>query len=125
MSGEHSKKGVGHRGKPGSSEKKHEDKTPSKKAKISGDKHKKDKEESASSIKSHKKKDDKKKNKMKKVVYYETNSSTPSTSDVESTSSKRQEHKKYSKIPLCYPHISKCAPLLFVPLGKLLYFDGE
>jgi hypothetical protein len=59
---------------------------------------------------------------MNKVVYYETDSSAPSTSDVESTSSKRQECKKCSKIPLCYPHISKRAPLLFVPLGKPPFF---
>jgi hypothetical protein len=31
----------------------------------------------------------------------------------------------YSKMPLHYPHISKRAPLLFVPLGKPPYFDGE
>jgi hypothetical protein len=60
---------------------------------------------------------------MKKVVYYETNSSSPSTSGAESTSSKRQERKKYSNIPL--PRISKHAPLLSVPLGKPPYFDGE
>jgi hypothetical protein len=52
-------------------------------------------------------------------------SSTPSTSDAESTSSKRQERKKYSKISLRYPHISKHTPLLSVPLGKPSYFDGE
>jgi hypothetical protein len=64
---------------------------------------------------------------MKKVVYYETDSSSPSTSgfDVASVTSKRHERKKYSKMPLCYPRISKCAPLLFVPLGKPPYFDGE
>jgi hypothetical protein len=63
---------------------------------------------------------------MKKVVYYETDSSTPSTSDTESsTTSKRHERKKYSKMPLRYPRISKRAPLLSVPLGKLPYFDGE
>jgi hypothetical protein len=62
---------------------------------------------------------------MKKVVYYETNSSTPSTSDAESTSSKRQERKKYSKIPLRYPRVPKRAPLLFIPLGKPPYFNGE
>jgi hypothetical protein len=28
-------------------------------------------------------------------------------------------------MPLCYPHISKRAPLLFVPLGKPPYFHGE
>jgi hypothetical protein len=62
---------------------------------------------------------------MKKVVYYETGSFTPSTSNAESTSSKRQEHKKYSKIPLRYARIPKRASLLFVPLGKPPYFDGE
>jgi hypothetical protein len=63
---------------------------------------------------------------MKRVVYYETDSSSPSTSGNESsTTSKRHEYKKYSKMPLRYPHISKHAPLLSVPLGKLPYFDGE
>jgi hypothetical protein len=62
---------------------------------------------------------------MKKVVYYETNSSSPSTSGAESTSSIRQEHKKYSKISLHYPRISKRTPLLSVPLVKPPYFDGE
>jgi hypothetical protein len=68
-----------------------------------------------------------KKKKMKKVVYYETDSSSPSTSgsDVLSVTSKHHERKKYSKMPLCYPRISKCAPLLFVPLGKPPFFDGE
>jgi hypothetical protein len=85
----------------------------------------KHKEESSSSIKSHRRGD--KKKKMKKVVYYETNSSSPSTSgsDSSSTTSKRHECKKYSKMPLRYPYISKCAPLLFVLLGKPPYFDGE
>jgi hypothetical protein len=87
----------------------------------SGDKYK---VESSFSIKSHRK-GDKKKKKMKKVVYYETNSSSPSTSSTESTTSKRYERKKYSKIPLRYPCISKRAPLLSVPLGKPPYFDGE
>jgi hypothetical protein len=86
--------------------KKIEERTPSKET---GDKHK---EESASSIKSNRK-GDKKKKKMKKVVYYEIDSSSPSTSGAESTSSKRQERKKYSKMPLCYPHIPKHAPLLY------------
>jgi hypothetical protein len=87
----------------------------------SGNKHK---EESSSSIKSHRRGD--KKKKMKKVVYYETDSSSPSTMSSESTTtSKRHERKKYSKMPLRYPRISKCAPLLSVPLGKLPYFDGE
>jgi hypothetical protein len=62
---------------------------------------------------------------MKKVVYYETDSSTPSTSDAKSTSSKREECKKYIKIPLHYPHIPIHVPLLSVPLGKPPYFDGE
>jgi hypothetical protein len=84
----------------------------------SGNKHK---EESSSSIKSHRRGD-----KKKEVVYYATDSSSPSTSNSESsTTSKRHERKKYSKMPLCYPHISKRAPLLSVPLGKPLYFDGE
>jgi hypothetical protein len=62
---------------------------------------------------------------MKKVVNYETDSSSPSTSGAESTTSKRQERKKYSKMPLRYPRIPKRAPLLSVPLGKPPYFDGE
>jgi hypothetical protein len=121
MSGEHAKKELITGEKPGSSGKKNEGKTPSKEA---GNKHKEDKDESADSIKSDKK-GDKKKKKMKKVVYYETDSSTPSTSDAESISSKCQERKKYSKIPLRYPCIPKCDPLLFVPLDKPPYFDGE
>jgi hypothetical protein len=84
----------------------------------------KHKEESFSSIKSHWRGD--KKKKMKKVVYYETDSSSPSTSRSESSiASKRHERKKYSKMPLRYPRISKHAPLLSVPLGKPPYFDGE
>jgi hypothetical protein len=63
---------------------------------------------------------------MKKVVYYKTDSSTPSTSGTESsTTSKRHERKKYSKMPLRYPRISKRAPLLSVPSGKPPYVDGE
>jgi hypothetical protein len=87
----------------------------------SGNKHK---EESSSSIKSHRRGD--KKKKMKKVVYYKIGSSSPSTSGTESsTTSKCHERKKYSNMPLCYPRISKRAPLLSVPLGKPPYFDGE
>jgi hypothetical protein len=87
----------------------------------SGNKHK---EESSSSIKSHRKGD--KKKKMKKVIYYEIDSSSPSTSSSESSvASKLHECKKYSKMPLRYPRISKRAPLLSVPLGKPSYFDGE
>jgi hypothetical protein len=68
-----------------------------------------------------------KKKKMKKVVYYETDSSSPSTSgsDTPSVTSKRHERKKFSKIPLRYPRISKRTPLLSVPLGKPPVFDGE
>jgi hypothetical protein len=64
---------------------------------------------------------------MKKVVYYETDSLSPSTSGSKSTSatSKRHERKKYSKMPLRYPRISKHIPLLSVPLGKPPVFDGE
>jgi hypothetical protein len=85
----------------------------------------KGKEESPPHVKSHRSGD--KKKKMKKVVYYETDSSSPSTSDSDATSvtSKRHEHKKYSKMPLRYPRISKRAPLLSIPLGKPPYFDGE
>jgi hypothetical protein len=68
-----------------------------------------------------------KKKKMKKVVYYETDSLSPSTSgsDALSVTSKRHERKKYSKMPLRYPRISKRAPLLSVPLGKPPVFYGE
>jgi hypothetical protein len=64
---------------------------------------------------------------MKKVVYFEIDSSSPSTSgsNAASITSKRQERKKYSKIPLHYPRIPKHTPLLSVPLGKPPTFDGE
>jgi hypothetical protein len=83
------------------------------------------KEGSPLRVKSHRSGD--KKRKMKKVVYYKTDSSSPSTSgsDTASVTSKRHEPKKYSKMPLRYPRISKRAPLLSVPLGKPPYFDGE
>jgi hypothetical protein len=82
----------------------------------------KHKEESSSSIKSQRKGE-----KMKKVVYYETDFSSPSTSGPESTSttSKRHERKKYNKMPLRYPRISKRTPLLSIPLGKPPMFEGE
>jgi hypothetical protein len=85
----------------------------------------KKKEGSPSRIRTHK--DGEKKKKMKKVVYYETNFSSPSTSgsDAASVTSKRQERKKYSKIPLRYPRIPRHTPLLSVPLGKPPTFDGE
>jgi hypothetical protein len=68
-----------------------------------------------------------KKKKMKKVVYYETDSSSLSTSssDTPSITSKLHERKKFSKIPLRYPRISKRTPLLSVPLGKPPVFYGE
>jgi hypothetical protein len=83
------------------------------------------KDGSPSRIQSHK--SGEKKKRMKKVVYYETDSFSPSTSgsDAASVTSKRQERKKYSKIPLRYPRISKRTPLLSVPLGKPPMFDGE
>ena len=86
---------------------------------------KKGKEKKSSSHKSHRSGD--KKKKMRKVVYYETDTSSTSTSDSDapSVTSKRQERKKYSKIPLRYPRISKHTPLLSVPLGKPPTFDGE
>jgi hypothetical protein len=82
-------------------------------------------EESPPRVKSHRSGD--KKKKMKKVVYYETDSSSPSTSgsDAPSVTSKRHERKKFSKISLRYPRISKHTPLLFVPLGKPPTFNGE
>jgi hypothetical protein len=105
MLGEHAKREMVTGDRREASVRKNDERTPSKEA---GDKH----EESAGSIKSHRK-GDKKKKKMKKVVYYETDSLSPSTSDVESTTSKRQERNKYSKMPLCYPRIPKRAPLHF------------
>jgi hypothetical protein len=109
MSGDHAKRASASSGRTHSRE--------------SGHKHK---EESSSSIKSQRRGD--KKKKMKKVVYYKTDSSSPSTSGSESTpivTSKRHERKKYSKMPLRYPRISKRTPLLSVPLGKPPFFDGE
>jgi hypothetical protein len=117
MSGDHAKREIVTGDKAEGSGRKNNDRTLSRE---SDDKYKK---ESASSIKSYRK-GDKKKNKMK-VFYYETNSSSPSTSDAKSTTSKRHERKKYSKMPIRYPRIPKRAPLLSVPLGKPPYFDGE
>jgi hypothetical protein len=91
----------------------------------SGESGNKKREESPPRVKLHRSGD--KKKKMKKVVYYETDSSSPSTSgsDAPSVTSKRHERKKFSKIPLRYPRISKRTPLLLVPLGKPPVFDGE
>jgi hypothetical protein len=113
MSGDHAKREIVIGDKPASSGRT-----------LSRESDNKHKEKSSSSIKSHQRGD--KKKKMKKVVYYETDSSSPSTSSSDSSvASKRHERKKYSKMPLRYPRISKRAPLLFVPLGKPPYFDGE
>jgi hypothetical protein len=114
MSGDHAKREIITGDKPASS-----GRTLSRE---SGHKHK---EESSSSTKMHWEGD--KKKKMKKVVYYETDSSSPSTSSSSNSSvaSKRHERKKYSKMPLRYTRISKRAPLLFIPLGKPPYVDGE
>jgi hypothetical protein len=134
MSGDHAKKEMETGDKPTTSHEKatseesrnkgkgKEKKTSSHKSRRSGDKKK---EGSPSRIKTHK--SGKKKKKMRKVVYYETDTSSPSTSgsDAASVTSKRQERKKYSKIPLRYPRIPKHTPLLSVPLGKPPTFDGE
>jgi hypothetical protein len=113
MSGDHAKKEMVTGEKPATSH----GKAPS------GESSKK-KEGSPSRIRTHKSGE---KKKMKKVVYYETDSSSPSTSgsDVASITSKHQERKKYSKIPLRYPRIPKHTPLLSVPLGKPPTFNGE
>jgi hypothetical protein len=115
MSGDHAKKEMVTGEKPTTSH----GKAPSRE---SGNK---TKEGSHSRIRTHK--SGEKKNKMKKVVYYETDSSSPSTlgSDAASITSKCQERKKYSKIPLRYPRIPRHTPLLLVPLGKPPTFDGE
>jgi hypothetical protein len=114
MSGDHTKKEVVTGEKPATSH----GKTPSGESSNNG-------KGSPSHTKSHRSGD--KKKKMKKVVYYETDSSSPSTSgsDALSVTSKRHERKKFSKIPLRYPCISKRTPLLSVPLGKPPVFDGE
>jgi len=115
MSGDHAKKEMVTGEKPATSL----EKPPSKESDSKG------KGESHSHNKSHQSGD--KKKKMKKVVYYETDSSSPSTSgsDTPSVTSKCHERKKFSKIPLRYPRISKRTPLLSVPLGKPPMFDGE
>jgi hypothetical protein len=115
MSGDHAKREIVTGGdKSASSGRTH--------SRESGHKHK---EEFSSSIKSQRRGD--KKKKMKKVVYYETDSSSPSTSDSElaSVTSKRHKRKKYSKMSLRYPRLSKHTPLLSVPLGKPPFFYGE
>jgi hypothetical protein len=115
MSGDHAKKEMVTGDKPVTSH----GKAPS------GESRNKGKEKESPSHKSHR--SGEKKKKMRKVVYYETDSSSPSTSgsDAPSVTSKRHERKKFSKIPLHYPRISKRTPLLSVPLGKPLVFYGE
>jgi hypothetical protein len=117
MSGDHAKKEMDTGEKPTTSH----GKATSEESRNKG----KGKEKKASSHKSHRSGD--KKKKMRKVVYYETDTSSPSTSgsDAPSVTSKRHERKKFSKIPLRYPHIPKHTPLLSVPLGKPPTFDGE
>jgi hypothetical protein len=114
MSGEHAKKEMGTGKKPATSHGKAPSGESANKMKGSPSHHK------------SRRSGDKKK-KMRKVVYYETDSSSPSTSgsDTPSVTSKRHERKKFSKIPLHYPRISKRTPLLSVPLGKPPMFDGE
>jgi hypothetical protein len=117
MSGDHTKREMETGDKPTTSH----GKTSSEESRNKG----KGKEKKSSSHKSHRRGD--KHKKMRKVVYYETDTSSPSTSgsDAPSVTSKRHECKKYSKIPLHYPHISKRTPLLSVPLSKPPVFDGE
>jgi hypothetical protein len=99
MSGAHAKKEMVTSEQPATS---HE-KAPS------GESGNKKREESPPRVKSHRSGD---KKKMKTVVYYEIDSSSPSTSgsDAPSVTSKCHERKKFSKIPLRYPRISKHTP---------------
>jgi hypothetical protein len=117
MSGDHAKKGMGTSEKPITSH----GKASSEESHTKG----KGKAKESPSHKSHRSGD--KKKKMRKVVYYETDTSSPSTSgsDAPSVTSKHQERKKYSKIPLRYSRISRHTPLLSVPLGKPPTFEGE
>src|SRR5688572_29807908 len=127
MSGEHAKKEMETGDKPTtshgstSSEESHNKRKEKKNSSNKG----KGKEKKSSSHKSHQKGD--KHKRMRKVVYYETDTSSTSTfdSDAPSVTSKRQERKKFSKIPSHYPRTSKHTPLLSVPLGKPPTFDGE
>jgi hypothetical protein len=136
MSGDHAKKEMETGEKPTTShgstsseesriKRKEKKKDSSKGKEKKSSSHHKEKKEKSSSHKPHRSGD--KKKRMRKVVYYETDSSSASTSgsDAASVTSKRQERKKYSKIPLRYPRISKHTPLLSVPLGKPPTFDGE
>jgi hypothetical protein len=126
VSGDHTKREIETGDKPTTSHgstSSEESRTKRKEKKKSSSNKGKGKEKKSSSHKSHRKGD--KHKRMRKVVYYETDTSSTSTSDSDAPSdtSKRQERKKYSKIPLRYP--SKRTPLLSVPLGKPPVFDGE
>jgi hypothetical protein len=127
MSGDHTKREMETGDKPTTShgETSSEESRNKRKEKKDSSNKGKGKEKKSSSHKSHR--SGGKHKKMRKVVYYETDTSSPSTSgsDAPSVTSKRHERKKYSKIPLRYPHISKRTPLLSVPLGKPPVFDGE
>jgi hypothetical protein len=128
MSGDHTKREMETDDKPTTSHgstSSEESRTKRKEKKKDSSNKGKGKEKKSSSHKSHRRGD--KHKRMRKVVYYETDTSSTSTSgfDAPSVTSKRQERKKYSKIPLCYPRIPKHTPLLSVPLGKPPTFDGE
>src|SRR6187455_3505174 len=128
MSGDHTKREMETGDKPNTSHgstSSEESRTKRKEKKKDSSNKGKGKEKKSSSHKSHRRGD--KHKRMRKVVYYETDTSSTSTSDsyAPSVTSKRQERKKFSKIPLHYPRISKNAPLLSVPLGKPPTFDGE
>jgi hypothetical protein len=136
MSGDHTKREMEIGDKPTTSQgststeesrtkRKEKKKDSSKRKEKRSSSHHKEKKEKSSSHKSHWKGD--KHKRMRKVVYYETDTSSTSTSDSDapSVTSKRQERKKFSKIPLHYPRTSRPTPLLSVPLGKPPTFDGE
>jgi hypothetical protein len=128
MSGDHTKREMETGDKPTTSHgstSSEESRTKRKEKKKDSSNKGKGKEKKSSSHKSHRRGD--KHKRMRKVVYYETDTSSTSTSDSDArfVTSKRQERKKYSKIPLRYPHTSKRTPLLSVPLGKPPVFDGE
>ena len=136
MSGDHAKKEMETGEKPTTShgstsseesrtKRREKKKSSSNKGKEKKSSHHKEKKENSSSHKPHRKGD--KHKRMRKVVYYETDTSSTSTSDSDapSVTSKRQERKKFSKIPLHYPRTSRHTPLLSVPLGKPPTFDGE
>ena len=110
MSGDHAKKEMETGEKPTTSHgstsseeyrtKRKEKKSSSNKGKEKkSSSHHKEKKEKSSSHKPHRSED--KPKRMRKVVYYETDTSSTSISDSDapSVTSKRQERKKFSKIP--------------------------